>query len=506
MDHQMACAQLEFPIDSNRTRFRSTSRRENDRRASLRTVVWPSSTPGSIAREPMASTALKSVSSTTCSACYWRLTRTAPGSTRRVTHFVTPTSTGNWTRLHSYSTSSTAPSSDTTTPPASTLPSSSSNTTSASAPRNPNASQTAQRQLNSLLATLDNLARKQSASVKETIRAWELERRLRDVGGKINAATGYVEIDLLRKGVVEREKALNAAREVAGLSKQAFAAAVAVRAASQKEVNDLLQRKHSWTSADVMRFTELIQQDHENEQAEAKARVAAEKTEQEVESGFSELMQAILERYHEEQVWSDKVGSSAGCLTPSSKSHFSRVSSQIRSLSTYGSLGITSLNVLLFIITILLVEPWKRRRLVEGVEARLRENANEGQEATMASLLSLQSLLTDAQEKLDRLVTSTTSAPLHPNTPTTISSTLSPPSSTLDDSELPTCEEAVLSFPDGSPLEKSDPEQTSPTISGTWSWHREYPLQEQDLRMLAFGGVGVAVGICVAAVAALLSR
>ncbi|KDE07450.1 hypothetical protein MVLG_02315 [Microbotryum lychnidis-dioicae p1A1 Lamole] len=468
----------------NRTRFRSTSRRENDRRASLRTVVWPSSTPGSIAREPMASTALKSVSSTTCSACYWRLTRTAPGSTRRVTRFVTPTSTGNWTRLHSYSTSSTAPSSDTTTPPASTLPSSSSNTTSDSAPRNPNASQTAQRQLNSLLATLDNLARKQSASVKETIRAWELERRLRDMGGKINAATGYVEIDLLRKGVVEREKALNAAREVAGLSKQAFAAAVAVRAASQKEVNDLLQRKHSWTSADVMRFTELIQQDHENEQAEAKARVAAEKTEQEVESGFSELMQAILERYHEEQVWSDK----------------------IRSLSTYGSLGITSLNVLLFIITILLVEPWKRRRLVEGVEARLRENANEGQEATMASLLSLQSLLTDAQEKLDRLVTSTTSAPSHPNTPTTISSTLSPPSSTLDDSELPTCEEAVLSFPDGSPLEKSDPEQTSPTISGTWSWHREYPLQEQDLRMLAFGGVGVAVGICVAAVAALLSR
>lgn len=43
---------------------------------------------------------------------------------------------------------------------------------------------------------------------------------------------------------------------------------------------------------------------------------------------------------------------------------------QIRSLSTYGSLAITSLNVLLFIVTILLVEPWKRKRLVEGVEAR----------------------------------------------------------------------------------------------------------------------------------------
>lgn len=50
--------------------------------------------------------------------------------------------------------------------------------------------------------------------------------------------------------------------------------------------------------------------------------------------------------------------------------HLTHARPQIRSLSTYGSLAITSLNVLLFIITILLVEPWKRKRLVEGVEAR----------------------------------------------------------------------------------------------------------------------------------------
>lgn len=67
-------------------------------------------------------------------------------------------------------------------------------------------------------------------------------------------------------------------------------------------------------------------------------------------------------------------------------------------MSTYGSLSITGLNVLLFIVTILLVEPWKRKRLVEGVETRLRENTRESHEATQASLLALQSLLTATNE------------------------------------------------------------------------------------------------------------
>lgn len=39
-------------------------------------------------------------------------------------------------------------------------------------------------------------------------------------------------------------------------------------------------------------------------------------------------------------------------------------------MSTYGSLGITSLNVLLFLMSLLLIEPWRRRRLVENVEER----------------------------------------------------------------------------------------------------------------------------------------
>jgi hypothetical protein len=77
------------------------------------------------------------------------------------------------------------------------------------------------------------------------------------------------------------------------------------------------------------RFTVLVRQDH----AEARGKAAVGQTEGEVEREFGALMRSILARYHEEQVWSDK----------------------IPSVSTYGQLAALGVNVL--------VEPWKRRRL-----------------------------------------------------------------------------------------------------------------------------------------------
>lgn len=127
------------------------------------------------------------------------------------------------------------------------------------------------------------------------------------------------------------------------------------RATSQREVNDLLQRKSSWSDEDVSRFTQLVRQDHLFEQAEARAKVAAAIAEDAVEREFNELMRSILARYHEEQVWSDK----------------------IRSVSTYGSLAVLGLNLAVFVLALVLVEPWKRRRLVQTFEKRVIEMNNE---------------------------------------------------------------------------------------------------------------------------------
>ncbi|GAA5907846.1 hypothetical protein JCM8208_001961 [Rhodotorula glutinis] len=250
----------------------------------------------------------------------------------------------------------------------------------------------AQQQLRTLLRSVDAGARKQAHAFAAALQALELESKVREVGGRINQATGYEEIERLRNGVGAKEKALMDARDKAVSLKQAYTERVKLRADSQREVNDLLQRKSAWTGPDVLRFTELVQQEHTNEQEENRAKLAMDAAEEAVEKGFSDLMQAILERYHEEQVWSDK----------------------IRSMSTYGSLGITSLNVLLFLMSLLLIEPWRRRRLVENVEERLRENSQQGHDATRKHLEGLQELVQQAQATLDAVAASTAALAVPP--------------------------------------------------------------------------------------------
>lgn len=140
-------------------------------------------------------------------------------------------------------------------------------------------------------------------------------------------------------------------RQAARAAKIKHEEAVIHRSKSQRQVNDLLQRKSSWTDEDVIRFTSLVREDHLLEQEEARSKLAADEAESAVEKEFTELMRSILARYHEEQVWSDK----------------------IRSASTYGQLAVLGLNMLVFILAIVLVEPWKRKRLAQTFEKKVEE-------------------------------------------------------------------------------------------------------------------------------------
>ncbi|GAA5990761.1 hypothetical protein JCM5350_004634, partial [Sporobolomyces pararoseus] len=345
---------------------------------------------------------------------------------------------------------------------------------------------TAHLKLKTLLATLDTNTKKQRKALSAAIEAWELERKLRHVGGKINEATGYEEIERLRVSVGDKEKALLDVRSKSLNLKKEYAARVKLRADSQREVNDLLQRKGSWNSSDVLRFTELVQQDHENEQAEVRAKVAMEAGEEEAEKGFQNFMQAILERYHEEQVWSDK----------------------IRAISTYGSLAITSLNVLLFIITLLLIEPWRRRRLVENVEERLRTNSQQSHEATLAQLVSLQNLFTEAQSKLDHLTSLAVTSPTPVQEATFAAAEISPSPITTDAAET-----SVDDTPIPEPATSIEHQEITPrrkrtlqearTIDKAWLLTKE---KVEEHETVAAGLAGAAGGLLLAGVYSILTR
>ncbi|KAG8981494.1 sensitivity to high expression protein she9, partial [Tulasnella sp. 427] len=226
-----------------------------------------------------------------------------------------------------------------------------------------------------------------------------------DLGGKLNKVTGYDEIDALKRRVGETEQRISEQRQAAKDAKAAYESAVARRSACQREVNDLLQRKSHWTEEDVVRFTGLVRQDHLNEQTVATSKVTLADREADVEREFNELMRVILNRYHEEQVWSDK----------------------IRSASTYGSLLAIGVNILVFVLAIVLVEPWKRKRLAQTFEKRIEEISQENKVMIQDAIGKLSEHFDKQEEVLQKIATSASTTPASVD-PTPIPPPSPPPS------------------------------------------------------------------------------
>ncbi|KAF8500966.1 mitochondrial distribution and morphology family 33, partial [Russula emetica] len=198
------------------------------------------------------------------------------------------------------------------------------------------------------------------------------------LGGEINKVTGYDEIEALKRQVVSQEARISASRKAARDAKESYEEAVQKRSDSQREVNSLLERKSMWSDTDVSRFTVLVRQDHALEQKESQVKVAVAQTEDEVDREFSALMRSILARYHEEQIWSDK----------------------IRSVSTYGQLAVLAVNVIVFVLAIMLVEPWKRRRLTQAFERKVQEMEMANLDAMNKGMDALQSRLEKQEEMI----------------------------------------------------------------------------------------------------------
>lgn len=172
-----------------------------------------------------------------------------------------------------------------------------------------------------------------------------LQSRVLTATQTINDLTGYSAIEAIKRRNSELERELAAAQRRLREARQAYKTLTAHRAATQREVTTLLARKDAWSPPDVERFTTLYRSDHELEARVAAA--AAELTEAEADEArlSGELNAGILKRYHEEQIWSDR----------------------IRRQSTWGTWGLMGVNVVLFLVLQFVAEPWRRRRLMRGI-------------------------------------------------------------------------------------------------------------------------------------------
>jgi sensitive to high expression protein 9 len=194
---------------------------------------------------------------------------------------------------------------------------------------------------------------------------------------RLNDLTGYTGIEALKNSITEQESLVATRKAAVQSCRAAYAAAVATRSTTQREVNDLLHRKAAWSPSDLERFTTLYRSDHASEAAEAKCATALAEAESQYEEASNALSKSILARYHEEQIWSDK----------------------IRQMSTWGTWGLMGLNVLLFIVFQVLVEPWRRRRLVRGFEEKVQEALRLQQERHEGDIREIQSTNEKAEDE-----------------------------------------------------------------------------------------------------------
>lgn len=156
-------------------------------------------------------------------------------------------------------------------------------------------------------------------------------------------------------------KARHAAIDTA---KQSLDTAHAQQASAQKEVVALLERKHSWSAGDLERYMSLIRSEHVNDQAIRVAKESVVSAEAALEEARTQLEKRERAQYHEEQIWSDT----------------------IRRNSTWVTFGLMGVNIFLLLLSLAILEPWRRRRMVREIKATL-EAQNLARHAAPAGLV-----------------------------------------------------------------------------------------------------------------------
>lgn len=293
-----------------------------------------------------------------------------------------------------------------------------------------------------------------------------LQSRVLTASQTLNHVTGYSSIESIKADNDRLEAALATAHADLRAARAAYKSSNARRAASQREVNTLLARKESWTPTDLQRFTELYRVDHELEGEVAGAQEALTEAEAEEQSLAQRLSAGILKRYHEEQIWSDR----------------------IRRASTWGTWGLMGMNFLTFLVLQFVAEPWKRKRLVKGVVAEEKQALDE----VRGELLAIKASLESARE----------APPAAPSVTDAESSGEVSPTGAAEITAGPLSTEPAIT-PDLTPTRTwkeflSDPKLWQLGLADLWS-DRQIDLRMKDASVLALegavAGATVAAGI-----------
>ncbi|RDA85913.1 hypothetical protein CP532_2699 [Ophiocordyceps camponoti-leonardi (nom. inval.)] len=225
----------------------------------------------------------------------------------------------------------------------------------------------------------------------------DLQSRVLTASHTLNDITGYSAIEAIKLDNQNLEDRLAKAQEQVRTARQAYRSSNTKRSATQREVTTLLARKDSWLPVDLERFTELYRTDHVLEGEVTAAQEALTEAEADEQRLSQRLNAGILKRYHEEQIWSDR----------------------IRRASTWGTWGLMGMNFVLFVVLQFVAEPWRRRRLVRGVveeERGVLQEVRDELGALKLGLISMADMKRTVVEREQEAIPTLTPAPTPPAT------------------------------------------------------------------------------------------
>ncbi|RKP21872.1 hypothetical protein ROZALSC1DRAFT_20150 [Rozella allomycis CSF55] len=128
----------------------------------------------------------------------------------------------------------------------------------------------------------------------------EIERYARE----FDKLTGYDLCSQLRIKVIDQDKRYRDMKQQLSQIKERYENEVERRSDNQKELQELLQRKGSWSDTEIIRFAELHREEMKCDTNVKEAKKNLKYMEQVVDEAHQHLMNVMRERYHEEQLWS----------------------------------------------------------------------------------------------------------------------------------------------------------------------------------------------------------
>ncbi|OAG10209.1 uncharacterized protein CC84DRAFT_1213559 [Paraphaeosphaeria sporulosa] len=283
---------------------------------------------------------------------------------------------------------------------------------------------------------------------------WDLSKRFQDlmddilpklavVTHKVNTYTGtdYSGIEALKREIKDQEKLVKTRRAAIEEAKQALDVALSKQTSAQKEVVALLERKHSWSDSDLERYMSLIRSEHINDQAVREAKDSIAQAENALEEARSRLEKRERAQYHEEQIWSDT----------------------IRRNSTWVTFGLMGLNIFLLLATMIVIEPWRRRRMVREIRAALEAQKPAVVEPLTAAATPI--VAQGAEEVVEKLSESVIKSPASVDTNDTASPVQQDLNASSEQPAKMTEAPPVFTTPSPEPAEVPGVQSTTPLIT-----------------------------------------